>query len=110
MTISEAILSFPGLEDVPANFLEKTLIVRSLNGSDSYSKEIDKQVNLAAADLYVFIVNQPDFTENKLSMTYPRKYYINTAVRLYLAGGEMDNANKVNGKKITVQGKATSKW
>ncbi len=109
MTVSEAILSFPGLGDTSANFMTKTLAVRSLTGSDSYSVEVDKTVNLAAADLYVFVGNSPDFSENKLSITYPREYYLKTAARLYTDNGEPEKANSLK-TRIVVKCKAKSKW
>ena len=109
MTISEAILSFPGLEDVSANFLTKTLTTRALVGTGEYSAEVDKSVNLAAADLYVFVGNAPDFTENKLSITYPRSFYLKTAARLYTDNGEPEKASSLK-IKIVIRGKASNKW
>ena len=55
------------------------------------------------------MVNSPDFTENKLSMTYPRSYYIQTARRLYIENGEPEKAAKI-GKRIIVKGKARNAW
>lgn len=109
MTISEAILSFPGLEGTSANFLEKVLTVRSIKGADAYGAELDKLVNLCAADLYAFVGNQPDFTENKLTMTYPRSFYLKTAKSLYVANGEPEKANLIN-KIVVPRGKANNGW
>jgi hypothetical protein len=109
MTVAQTILSFPGLEDINPTFLEKTLIVRSLNGADNYSAAVDTQVNLAAADLYVVVVNSPDFSENKLSITHPRSFYTATAVRLYRENGEPAKAKALS-QRITVSGKSTTRW
>lgn len=109
MTVAQTILSFPGLEDVNPNFLEKTLIVRSLNGADNYSAAVDKQVNLTAADLYVMVVNSPDFSENKLTISHPRSFYTATAVRLYKENGEPAKAKSLS-QRISVSGKATNRW
>jgi len=109
MTISEAILSFPGLEDTSANFLTKVLTVRSISGAGTYSDEVDTKVNLCAADLYAFVGNRPDFSENKLSETYPRSYYISTARSLYNANGEPEKASALN-KIVVPRGKANSSW
>lgn len=108
MTISETILSFPGLENC-SSFLEKVLVDRSLNGVDEYTKERKRTVNLAAADMYVFLVNSPDYTENKLSISYSRKHLIDTAAMLYQENGEPENANSLL-RKFKITGKAVYKW
>lgn len=109
MTVSEAILSNPGLEDVSKTLLDKTLIVRSLSGADDFSADLNKSVNLAAADLYVAVVNSPDFSEGSLSVKQSRNYMIATAVRLYRENGEANKASSLT-KKISVTGRSTSKW
>ena len=109
MTVAQTILSFPGLEDINPTFLEKTLVVRSLNGADNFSAALDTQVNLAAADLYVVVVNSPDFSENKLSVTHPRSYYTKTAARLYNENGEPAKAKALT--NITIKGgRANNTW
>lgn len=109
MTVAEAILSFSGLEDTSANALQRTLVLRQLNGADEFVVDQNKAVNLAAADLYVELVNSPDFGEGSLSITRSRKYYTSTAARLYRENGEPDKASSLY-KSITVSGKATSRW
>jgi hypothetical protein len=109
MTVSEAILSNPGLEDVSKALLEKTLIVRSLVGTDEFSADLNTKVNLATADLYVAVVNSPDFSEGSLSIKQSRNYMISTAIRLYRENGEPDKASSLT-KKITVTGKSVNRW
>lgn len=109
MTVAEAILSFSGLEDMGANALHRTLVLRSLNKADEFGIDNSKAVNLAAADLYAELVNSPDFGEGSLSITRTRKYYISTASRLYRENGEPDKASSLN-KAISVTGKSVSKW
>lgn len=109
-TVQETILSFPGLSDFPETYLETLLAARSLSGAD-VAGSVDKSVlNLAVADTLVFAVNLPDFTENRLSVKYPRNYFINTAQMLYANNGEYEKANSLV-RKITVpRGKATKRW
>lgn len=111
-TVSETILSFPGLEDTAEAFLEKTLLCRSLKGSAEYSPEIDKQVNLTAADIYASMVNANDFTEGKMTKAYSRDQFLSSAKRLYIDNGEPEKAAKlqVAQKKISIIGKAPKKW
>lgn len=109
MKVSEAILSNPGLEDASALLLEKTLIVRSLVGTDEFSADLNTKVNLATADLYVAVVNSPDFSEGSLSIKQSRNYMISTAIRLYRENGEPDKASSLT-KKITVTGKSVNRW
>lgn len=109
MTIAEAILSNPGLEDVSSTLLEKTLIVRSLTGAGDFNADSRKLVNLATADLYVSVVNSPDFSEGSLSIRHSRSFFMSTAQRLYRENGEPGKAASLS-KKIVVTGRATKKW
>lgn len=109
MTVSEAILSNPGLEDVSLNLLNKTLIVRSISGADNFSAELNTKVNLATADLYVSVANSPDFSEGNLSIKHSRNFFISTAARLYRENGESSKASSIL-KKISVTGKSTNRW
>lgn len=109
MTVSEAILSNPGLEDVSQVMLEKTLIVRSINGADEFSANLDSAVNLATADLYIAVLNSPDFSEGNLSIKHARASMLATAIRLYRENGENWRAISLS-KKISVTGKSTNKW
>lgn len=90
-TIRDTILSFPGLDD-SGLYLDKVLTDRSVDGAAVYTKEDGKTVNLCAADLYAVIGNNPDFTENKLSITWSSVDYLKTAVRLYRENGESEKA------------------
>lgn len=109
MTIREAILCFPGVSD-GEDFLDKILIDRSINGADGYTASSIKTVNLAAADVYAVLGGLPDFSENKLSMTYPRDWYTQKAKELYTANGEPENAATLGKKIVIPRGKAPNLW
>ena len=94
-TIRETILEYPSIEDMES-FLECTT-------------ENMKQVGLCVADTYAMLVNSQDFSENKLSITHPRSFYIQTAKQLYIENGEPEKAGKL-GKRIIVKGKAGNRW
>ena len=49
------------------------------------------------------MVNSQDFSENKLSITHPRSFYIQTAKQLYIENGEPEKAAKL-GKRIIIKG------
>ena len=93
MTVEQAILSFPGLSDIPDNFIDKLLLDRSLNGADEYSVSLKADVELTAADAYLFMLNSPDFSEGGLSITLKRPELKAAAIRLYKANGEASKAN-----------------
>jgi hypothetical protein len=94
-TIKETILSFQGLEDTPDAFIDRVLALRDLEGDAKYSVDKDTQVCLAAADIYANMCNTADFTENKLSKTYPRSYFRKTAKELYKSYGEPEKADSL---------------
>lgn len=108
-TILEKILTYPGVAD-GEDFVETVLEDRSLDGAVSYTVDQKQSVQLAVADVYAFLGGLADFTENKLSMTYPRSWYTQKAKELYLANGEPEKANSL-GKSIKVpRGKAPKSW
>jgi len=109
MTVQETILSFPGLSDFP-DFLEKVLVDRSLNGAEDYTLSAKQQVDLAAADMYRFVVNSYDFTENKLSIKLSREDMRRSSIELYCEYGEYDKVKLLSNKVIVPRGKATNKW
>ena len=110
MNVKDSILSFPGLHDFPTDFLQIVLKGRSLNGAaDSDDIEVGK-IELAIADTLVYAVNMPDFTENKLSVKYPRSHYLSTARSLYIKNGEPEKASRLgNAVKVPI-GKANNRW
>lgn len=110
MTVQETILSFPGLGDFPANHLPAILLSRNLNVAADTSTVEAETLNLAIADILVLAVNMPDFTENKLSITYPRKYFIETAKLLYNSNGESHKAFALVKKIIVPRGNGSNKW
>lgn len=109
MTVQETILSFPGLSDFPVNYLTSILDSRTIDGTAESGTIEPKLLNLAIADTLVMAVNQPDFTENKLSIKYPRAYFINTARQLYAFNGENDKANSLISVKVP-RGRAANIW
>ena len=110
MTVQETILSYPGLADFPQGYLTVILASRSLNGAAELETVDIKTVSLVIADALAAFVNTPNFTENKLSVSYQREYFLNTARQLYRENGEPAKANNL-GKKITVPfGKSNNRW
>lgn len=108
-TIRETILEYPSVDDMEG-FLDKVIFIkRGINPDKECSAEDMKLVSLCVADTYAMLVNSPDFTENKLSISYPRSWYIQTAKQLYIENGEPEKAGKI-GKRITVKGKAGNRW
>lgn len=108
-TIRETILAYPSIEDME-DFLEKVVCVkRGVNPDDECTVENMKQVGLCVADTYAMLVNSQDFSENKLSVTHPRSFYIQTAKQLYIENGESENAIKI-GKRIIIKGSAGNRW
>lgn len=108
-TIRETILEYPSIEDMEG-FLDKVVFVkRNVNPDDECTTANMKQVGLCVADMYAMLVNRSDFSENKLSISYPRSYYIQTAKQLYIENGEPEKAVKI-GKRIIIRGRARNAW
>ena len=108
-TIRETILEYPSIGDMEG-FLEKVVFVkRGINPEEQCTTDNIKQVGLCVADTYATLINSPDFTENKLSVSHPRSYYIQTAKQLYIENGEPEKAAKL-GKKIIIRGRARNAW
>ena len=83
-TIRETILEYPSIGDMEG-FLDKVVFVRrGINPEAECTTESMKQVGLCVADMYAMMVNSQDFSENKLSITHPRSFYIQTAKQLYI--------------------------
>ena len=110
MTVKEAILSYPGLSDFPEGTLTLLMAGRSLNGAAAVGSVDVKTVYLAIADALVAHVNSIDFTENKLSLSYPRRYFEKTAARLYRENGEPEKAASLQTTITVPKGKATNAW
>ncbi|GHV48045.1 hypothetical protein FACS1894181_02840 [Bacteroidia bacterium] len=108
-SVRETLLSYPGLADA-GGFLEKVLTDRSLQGGSEYTVSISSQVSLAAADMYRFIGGLPDFTEYKLSESYPRAWYNSMAKSLYIENGEPEKAANIGKRIIVPRGKAGQSW
>lgn len=108
-TIRETILEYPSVEDMEG-FLEKVVCVkRGVNLNEECTTDNMKQVGLCVADTYAMLVNSPDFSENKLSITHPRSWYIQTARQLYIENGEPEKAARL-GKRIVIKGRAGNRW
>lgn len=108
-TIRETILEYPSIGDMEG-FLEKVVFVkRGINPEEQCTTDNIKQVGLCVADTYAMLINSPDFMENKLSISHPRSYYIQTAKQLYIENGEPEKAAKL-GKKIIIRGRARNAW
>lgn len=108
-TVRDTILTYPGIEEGDS-YLDTVLVDRSIPGADNYTADQKQSVQLAVADVYAFLGGLPDFTENKLSISYPRSWYTQKAKELYIANGEPEKANAL-GKSIKVpRGKASNSW
>lgn len=105
MTVKQAILSFPGLSDISDNFIEKIMVDRSVTGSADYASSLSSTVALCAADCYMFIVNNPNFTEGDLSIQKSAELKA-TAKRLYRENGEPEKAAKLEVSGIS----RTNRW
>ena len=72
-TVRDTILAFPALDECE-EYLEKVVLPnRSLDGAVEYTPSKDmKSVNLAAADMYAMIGNNPDFTGRMGSRRKPK--------------------------------------
>lgn len=110
MAVQQTILSFPGLADFPESYLSLLLTGRSIDGAAELNTVEVKAVNLTIADALSAAVNLPDFSENKLSITYPRSYFIQTAERLYRENGEPEKAEALTRKIKVPRGKAIDIW
>jgi len=106
MTIKEAILSYPGLSEIPDDYIEKVLIDRALDGTVDYTLSLGNTVGLCVADCLVAMITSPDFSESKLSMKYPRGYLRSMAISLYEENGESSKASKLKVGK----GNAKTTW
>ena len=109
VTIRETILEYPSVSDAEG-FLDKVVFVkRGIRPDMECTGECVSQVELCVADVYAMLINSPDFTENKLSVSYPRSYYIQTARQLHMENGEPEKATGI-GKRIILKGKARNAW
>ena len=108
-TIRDTILAYPGLadcEDWITSFCRDAV----LKVQKIVRRSISKNTKLVAADLYSMVGGLPDFTENKLSITYPRAWYDATAKRLYREGGEPEKAELIGNKIEVPKGRARNRW
>ena len=108
-TIRDTILTYPGTGD-GESFLDTVLIDRSLNGAADYTVSNKSSVQLAVADIYAMIGGLPDFSENKLSITYPRAWYTQKAKELYIANGEPEKAEALGNSIRVPRGRARQSW
>ena len=95
MTIKDTILSYPGLSDIPDNYIDKVLIDRAVSGSVDYALSHKQTVDLCAADCYVAQVNNPDFSEGRYSEKMSRGHMMARAEKLYRDNGESEKANEL---------------
>jgi|GEM_PF-1503592 len=89
MTITEAITSFPALDDVNPKQIEIAISRRYsyIDGSYEFSASVTKEVDIIAADLMMLVINNPEFTEGDLTIKYGTEEQIKalkaTAKRIY---------------------------
>lgn len=109
-TIRDTILSYPGLSDCE-DFLDNVILLnRQIDGLASGSSIDVSTQKLIAADLYSMVGGLTDFTENKLSITYPRSWYNTMARRLYREGGEPEKAELIGNDFKIPPGRARNRW
>lgn len=110
VTIKDTILAYPGLGDCE-DFLEKAVLPgRALTGEEESSLIETNKQKLIAADMYSMVGGNPDFSENKLSITYPRSWYDAMAKRLYREGGEPEKAELIGNKIEVPRGRSGGRW
>lgn len=109
MTIREAVLKHPGADN-GADYLDVVLIDRGVDGDKPYTAAEKSVVGLIVADLYSHIVALPDFTEYKLSIKYPRNWFIAEAKKLYIKNGEPEAAKGLGTSLQVPRGKFTVLW
>ena len=110
MTVQELILGYPGLEGVSPGLISKVSIDREVNLAVDYDPSLSTKVNLVIANLLVSVVNSTDYTENKLSERFARKYMLGTASRLYRTNGEPERAKELLKSDFNVIGRAPNRW
>jgi len=108
MTIKDAILSYPGLSDIPDDYISKVLVDRSVanDGAADYTLLTKATVALCAADCYKAILVSPDFSEGKFSIKMSRGQIRARAESLYRDNGETANADALKVGK----GNAKDSW
>lgn len=110
VTIKDTILAYPGLSD-SEDYLEKVALPgRGLTGEEDSSMIDTNKQKLIAADMYAMIGGNPDFTENKLSLTYPRAWYDAMAKRLFREGGEPEKAELIGYGIEVPKGRSGARW
>lgn len=109
-TVKDTILAYPGLSEFPEITLDLMMAGRSLDGAAAVNEVDVKTVYLTIADALVAHVNSLDFTENKLSISYPRRYFEKTAARLYRENGEPEKATSLQTTIMVPRGKAGDIW
>jgi hypothetical protein len=58
------------------NLLTKALTDRSVSGTATYAASAQKSVELAAADIYLILLNHPEFKEGSKYVKYTRESLI----------------------------------
>lgn len=107
MTLLEAIKTYPGLESVDDQFIDKIAIDRGFTVSVSYTASLKKNADLICADIYSLSILEADFSEEGLSISIPRGQRISWAQSTYIKHGETENAAKLGGPTIS---DATLNW
>jgi len=87
MTNFEAISSFPGIDNLDENLVNKTLVDRGVQATATYNGET-KEFCLAVADLSKEAACMPDFTDGKVKEKISRELLNKRANEYYAKGGE----------------------
>jgi len=89
MTIYQALTSVTKYP-IPSSFIERIGIDRGLTIADDYSG-LNQSIELATADVYMFLYGAPDLKEQEVSITQAdRDNYLKMANQIY---GKYDDPN-----------------
>lgn len=91
MTILEALNAEVG----NITLSNKFLVLRGLNPTDTFSLDNSSEVEIAKAFCFRAMVNQPDFSEDGLSITFSRADLIREANRIFAANDLTDEIIEV---------------
>jgi len=66
------------------NLFTKVLTDRDMTGAETYTKtDYQKKVDLACADLYLYLASHPDLKEGGLSLTWSKKQLLAARRKLF---------------------------
>ena len=105
MTTLEALKATIEFSYTNDNLFTKVLADNGLAGTETYSTDYERLVDLACADVYLYLASHPDYKEGGQSVTYSKKALLNARKLLYRKYGidppELTNKPAtINGERI----------